>query len=327
MESGQVKIPSPPGLIASFAAGFDAIANNILVIALPVLLDLFLWLGPHLWLKQLIQPWIDSLTALSAQFSTASLDPAVLNQITDYVNRFNLFSILRTFPVGTSSLMSGQLTTQTPFGGPPGFEANSIAGFFGWGLLIVLIGWIIGSVYFQWISSVALKLPHRSILPSVLQAILLSAIWVVLLFVVGLPVLVFFSILQMISQLLAQGALLLLGLFSLWLVLPIFFSPHGIFTYQQNALHAILNSLRMIRYTLPTSGLFLLGVILIGQGLDFLWRTPPDGSWWMLVGITGHAFVSTALLAASFVYYRDINAWLKVVFEQLKTQTLSIKAQ
>jgi hypothetical protein len=46
----------------------------------------------------------------------------------------------------------------------------------------------------------------------------------------------------------------------------------------------------------------------------------------MLVGIIGHAFISTALLAASFVYYRDINAWLKIVFDQLQRQTTSIKA-
>jgi hypothetical protein len=59
--------------------------------------------------------------------------------------------------------------------------------------------------------------------------------------------------------------------------------------------------------------------------LNFLWNTPSLASWWMLVGITGHAFISTALLASSFVYYRDINVWLKVVFEQLQRQTTSVK--
>jgi hypothetical protein len=47
----------------------------------------------------------------------------------------------------------------------------------------------------------------------------------------------------------------------------------------------------------------------------------------MLVGITGHAFISTALLAASFIYYRDINDWLKVVLDMLKErQANSMKA-
>jgi hypothetical protein len=108
--------------------------------------------------------------------------------------------------------------------------------------------------------------------------------------------------------------------------MPIFFSAHGIFTLQLDALRAILTSLRMVRFTLPNTGLFLLTFIVINQGLNFLWNTPPDTSWWTLLGIAGHAFVSTALIAASFIYYRDINVWLKVVFEQLQRQTTSAKA-
>ena len=114
--------------------------------------------------------------------------------------------------------------------------------------------------------------------------------------------------------------MILLALLALWLILPVFFSPHGIFAGRQDAFSAIRNSLKMIRYTLPTSGLFLMGFILIGQGLDFLWRTPLEISWWTLVGITGHAFISTALLAASFVYYHDVNAWLTAILEQIKGQ-------
>ena len=117
------------------------------------------------------------------------------------------------------------------------------------------------------------------------------------------------------------GALLLI-----WLVMPVFFSAHGIFALQLDAFRSILNSLRMVRFTLPNTGLFLLAFVLINQGLNFLWNTPSQNSWWMLVGIAGHAFVSTALLAASFIYYRDINAWLTVVFEQLQQQTTSAKA-
>jgi hypothetical protein len=36
------------------------------------------------------------------------------------------------------------------------------------------------------------------------------------------------------------------------------------------------------------------------------------------VGIAGHAFITTALLAASFVYYHDMNAWLQTVFEKMQ---------
>jgi len=80
-----------------------------------------------------------------------------------------------------------------------------------------------------------------------------------------------------------------------------------------------------VRFTLPNTGLFLLAFVLINQGLNFLWSTPPSNSWLLLVGIAGHAFISTALLAASFIYYRDINAWLTVVLERLQQQANSAK--
>jgi hypothetical protein len=59
-------------------------------------------------------------------------------------------------------------------------------------------------------------------------------------------------------------------------------------------------------------------VLLIGIGLNFVWNIPSSESWMTLVGIAGHAFVTTSLLAASFIYYRDMQAWLQTVFEKLK---------
>jgi hypothetical protein len=74
----------------------------------------------------------------------------------------------------------------------------------------------------------------------------------------------------------------------------------------------------MARFTLPTSGLFVLSIFLLSTGLNYLWSVPTDDSWMLLVGIAGHAFITTALLAASFVYYRDVNVWLQTVFERLQ---------
>jgi len=327
MESEQGKIPRPPGLIASFTKGFDTIANNVTVIVFPVILDLFLWLGPHLRLKQLLEPLIAQFSSLAAPASSVALDPAQVQQVwTQFLDQFNLFSLLRTFPVGITSLMSGRMPIQTPFGAPVDLETGSFLSVMGWWLLLAICGWIIGGLYFHWVSAVALKPPKRSLLQSLMQTVLLSVIWLSILFIFGLPVFLIFSVLALISPLLAEAALLIFALLSLWLALPVFFSPHGIFTYQQNAWMAILNSLRMVRFTLPASGMFLFSTIIISQGLDFLWRTPPEDSWLTLIGIAGHAFISTAILATSFIYYRDVNAWLQAVADQTKTQTTTMRA-
>ena len=82
----------------------------------------------------------------------------------------------------------------------------------------------------------------------------------------------------------------------------------------------------MARFTLPTSSLFVLSVLLIAYGLNFLWNIPSSDSWMALVGIAGHAFITTSLLAASFIYYRDMQAWLQIVLDRLKENMPAQKA-
>jgi hypothetical protein len=313
-------------MFASLMAGFDSVASHIALILPPVLLDLFLWLGPHLRLKQFLQPVIAKLPSMAIAFPSTFPDlPTIQAAWSVIADQFNLFVILRTFPVGITSLLSFEIPVNNPLGSPASLDAGSFVGILGWILFLVFLGWIAGAYYYYWVSKVALKSDVRSLWKSLNQAVLLSLIWVGLLFLIGLPVLVVLTIVTAVSSVLGQVALFAGAIILIWLVMPVFFSAHGIFTMQLDALRAILNSLRMVRFTLPNTGLFLLLFVVINQGLNFLWNTPHADSWWMLVGIAGHAFVSTALLAASFIYYRDINVWLKVVFEQLQRQTTSAK--
>jgi hypothetical protein len=82
----------------------------------------------------------------------------------------------------------------------------------------------------------------------------------------------------------------------------------------------------MARFTLPTSSMFVLTVFLLSFGLNFLWSIPPKNSWMTAVGILGHSFVTTALLAASFIYYRDMNIWLQGVIEKMRTNSVTKQA-
>jgi hypothetical protein len=47
----------------------------------------------------------------------------------------------------------------------------------------------------------------------------------------------------------------------------------------------------------------------------------------LVVGIAGHAFITTALLSASFVYYHDMNAWLRLVLSQIQQQKKGVPTQ
>lgn len=318
-------LPPPPGVIGSLRAGFDAIASNLTVILVPLALDLLLWLGPRLRIERLFQPIFEEMTRYASYSGISAADLNALKEnsslLLDQLQQYNLLSALRTFPIGVFSLMSGSMPGRTPWGTPSIIHVNSIINMLGWFVLLTLAGWMFGGLFFRWVSLVVID-PSQPVetrfSQSILQTVLLSVLYLVLAMMIGTPILIVLSLVVAASPLLAQGIVLILGLLSMWLIVPVFFTPHGIFIRQQNAFTSIYTSLRMARFTLPTSSLFVLSVLVIAFGLNFVWNIPSPDSWMTLIGIIGHAFITTSLLAASFIYYRDMQVWLQTVFEKLK---------
>jgi hypothetical protein len=327
MEMDKIEtLPPPPGVVGSLRAGFDAVASNLTVALIPLALDLLLWLGPRLRVDRLFRPIFDEMSRYASFSGISSSDLKTLQDnsslLLEQLKQFNLLGTLRTFPIGVFSLMSGTMPGKTPLGTPASIQVNSVFTLLGWLILLTLIGWLCGGLFFRWVSLIVVSSSQAvdtRFGQSILQTMLLSLLYFMLLIMIGTPVLIVLALVIAASPLLAQGILLILGLLSMWLIVPLFFSPHGIFMRQQNAFSSIYTSLRMARFTLPTSSLFVLSVLLIAYGLNFLWNIPSPDSWMTLVGIAGHAFITTSLLAASFIYYRDMQVWLQTVFEKLKS--------
>jgi hypothetical protein len=160
-----------------------------------------------------------------------------------------------------------------------------------------------------------------SLFRTLAQTILLSITFTVLTLVIGLPLMLILSIVLQLNEFLANILVLVLSLASMWLIVPLFFWPHGVFVRKQNFITSIITSIQMARFTLPTSSMFILVVFLLTVGLNYLWVIPPQSSWMTLFGIFGHAFVTTGLLAASFIYYRDMNIWLQKVIDRVRAGT------
>ena len=317
-------LPPPPGVVGSIKAGFDAIASNISVILLPLILDVFLWLGPRLRVDRLFGPIFDEMPRYARYSGIPATDLKTLQEnstlLLEQLTQYNLFSVLRTFPIGIFSLMSGAMPGQSPLGLPFIIHVNSVFTLLGWVVILTLIGWAFGGLFFRWVSMVVMDSSRESHMgQAMFQTVLLSVVYLIVAMMLGVPLLVIFSLVAVASPLLAQGMLLVLGLLSMWLIVPVFFTPHGIFMRQQNAFASIVSSLKMARFTLPTSSLFVLSILLIAIGLNFLWNIPSSDTWMALVGIVGHAFITTSLLAASFIYYRDMQVWLQTVLEKLKS--------
>ncbi len=146
-----------------------------------------------------------------------------------------------------------------------------------------------------------------------LQLLYLTIICVIFIVIIIFPTLMLVSFLSLISPILGQIALFAGGLILIWVITPMLYTPQVIFMQHQSVLKALLSSIRMVRFALPSSGLFFIAVIIIAQGLDLLWQIPKENSWFSLIGIAGHALVNTSLTAAIFVYYRDGIKWIQSI--------------
>jgi hypothetical protein len=316
--------------MGSLRAGFDAVASHVVLILLPAVLDVLLWLGPRLSMDGLIKPTFpDPLASLPGLQQFMEFQ-ASASEAMKHFNLLSLLGRLQLFPIGVSSLLAQKPPVQTPFGSQQVVEISSSPAVVGSAFLLVVLGWVVGGLYFRWISGIVLGDAQREMeispLRAIIQTLILSTVWMIGLLMLIIPIALILLVLLILNPVLASAAAFVILLLSFWVIVPLFFTPHGIFMRRQNAFYSIFTSLRMARFTLPTSGLFVICVLLLSTGLDYLWNVPPDNSWMKLVGIGGHAFITTALLAASFVYYRDMNVWLQTVFERLQ-QKQSVPTQ
>jgi hypothetical protein len=319
-------LPPPPGVFNSLRAGFDVVTNRVVLILIPLCLDVFLWLGPRLSVNELLAPYSGTLLDQARRGVTASDLEAFMRTQELFMERlqnFNLLSFLSRMwfsPIGIPSLAAQTQPVSTPFGTQVVVNISSVWVMFGLAFILIPLGWIFGGVYFRQVAGSTWSVDEAGIgyMRAVAQSLLLSILWLIGLMIVLVPVSMMLTLLMIISPALANIAVIVFLFLMFWLVVPLFFTPHGIFMRRENAFYSIYSSLRMVRFTLPTSGLFVLSAFILANGLSILWSVPQSDSWLTLVGFAGHAFVSTVVLAASFVYYRDMNGWLNTVYERFR---------
>ena len=317
MNINKITLPEPPNIIKSIRNGFDAITKHLVLLLFPIGLDLVLWFGPHLQIKSLIEGLIVEMNNVS------ELMPADFEEVMEAgqeiwmvaAERFNLLIGLRSLPVGIFSLFTGILPVENPLGTPLFWDVTSLGTAVLTVVLVFLVGLLLGGLYFSAVRQAALfdELKWHSIFqdwPRVsLQSGILSLIWITFFMAILVVGSCAATGVTIFSVSLGQMVIILFGVISFWLIFPLIFSPHGIYSKGQKAWKSLMSSIRLTNMTFMKTSLFILLVLLLNQGLNMLWQVPPENSWLMLISVIGHAFVTTGMLSASFVYYQDMNRW------------------
>jgi hypothetical protein len=78
----------------------------------------------------------------------------------------------------------------------------------------------------------------------------------------------------------------------------------------------MMTSISVVRISMGRTAMFILLSYVMIEGMNFIWRIPSVDNWFLVVGIFGHAFVVTAVIAASFYYYIDATKFTQSVMNQ-----------
>lgn len=303
------------GVLAAISIGFERIAARPILILPPILLDLLLWLGVRMRISSIVE---DALKFFSWQ---TALDPTLEEQlalfeemVTEAGNAFNLFSALSSIPIGIPSHMAGRMPLEGPFPVMALFELSEPAQALLIWLALTGMGIVLGTLYHVWIArQVAPNLAWNGFPVAALRMLAFSIVVFLVIMLVFLVVMIVSSIATLILPLLGAIALFLGFTFVFWTGVYLVFTPLGIVRYSLGVFRSMTESLKVVRWNFLSTVGFLLIVIGISWLGNLIWSLPDDNSWFSLLAIIGHGFVTAVLLTASYAFYQGRRDWTVTV--------------
>ena len=226
-------------------------------------------------------------------------------------HRINLVSVISSMPVGLPSLISRKQSIQTPFGSGAEIELISPLLIVLTILLMLVLGQALGAQYHIWIAG---QIAPGEKISSRRQAISRMIFFALLVMVLSLVIGFGFSLFALLFAILLPILGFIVGFlgfsFVFWAFIYLIFTPHGIIRYRLGVIRAMTESATLVRLNL----LPVVGFLSLAYGISWLtnrvWFLPDEKTWFLLLAIAGHAFISTTLLAASYAFYQERRDWL-----------------
>lgn len=305
-----------PSVVKTIGEAMDLVSKNVTLLIMPLLLDLFLLFGPRLRVYELLKGVVDALLGqvnlnlpqnLLEQYAQI---PALADEM---LQSSNLFGALKTIPIGVPSLLAAGTTPESPLGAASTMEIGSYVSVALIWLGLTLVGIVLGTIFFRMVAAKSQLGPEpRKVCPFPRQLLNIGIFYlamIVLLCLLMIPgscgLMMFMTNSPQLYQLIA----VIYSIAVIWLVVPFFFTPHAIFVKGEDFLPAVKSSLHIIRWGASSATFFIIISCLLSAGLDLIWGIPELSSWLVIFSIFGHAFISTALLAAAFLLFQKYEKW------------------
>lgn len=341
------------GIIDTLGAGFGIVARRPWLLVVPIAIDLFLWMGPHLSVEPVVNRILDQYEALVAEAGVGDEESRSQllqgwqtgRELIARAGTVNLLSLITSpIPQGLSTPTERILGSPVPFmvvaaplpsllayaaGGelgqwidPPASTVESPALLFAFWPLLAALSLGAASAYR---TSVAQSLVPPGSPASLARdfgrgwlslAGLFGLSLLFLLFLV-LPLVVVGAILFLIQPVLGTLVLLLVSVIPFWMRLYFYFCDGALFLSRVGLWTALQRSYLLVRRHLWAS-LALVGLIhFILYGTSILWRAFQSHPMGVLAGILGNAYVATGLVVSSYIFYQERMAALEAAPKQV----------
>jgi hypothetical protein len=313
---GAVASVKLPGIIDTLGTGYQIVNRHPYLLALPVVLDLFYWLGPRLSVQPVAQQALQAIEtaaaspalALSQAQSAQSID-LLKSSVGAMGQSLNLFSLLSSVLSIPSLLASQDLKLPSWMGAGRVVDVSTSSSLVEFAVLLFVLGVVAGAVYLGLVAQVVregnvapLSLAQR--IPTYawrFMQLVLVLLLIALLLIVPLAIVV--TILSVIVGASAAGFIILGISFIAYVYL--FFILSALFVSEARPLVAIRASITLVRrFTSPALGLILV-IYIISMGIPFVWSALGSSEAATLVSIAGNAYIGTGLSVATMIFYRD----------------------
>ncbi|MBV9175263.1 MAG: hypothetical protein JOZ81_34845 [Chloroflexi bacterium] len=308
---------APTGVIETLSAGYAALNRQLWVLLLPVLLNLFLWLGPHVSFSPLVGPLATRASEWTRQVGVGPRrglgDPQLqssIDQTRQWLiaasDEINGFEALVWTPLGVPTLV-GLPSTNEDLAFVSGW-ADGVA-LFG---ACVALGLLVGGVFYGGLADASVGQrggplsAGRRVPRAVVDVVGLVALLFGVALLLGLPVLLLIAFTALASPPVAVLGTLLLGAGLLYASVHLFFSIPAIFVSNAGPLRAIQRSIAVVRRHLWPSLALMVLTWLILAGMGRVWdllAVNLQSPYGVVLGILGNAYIASGLVAAGMVFY------------------------
>jgi hypothetical protein len=294
-------------VIDTLSEGFGTANRRLWIVAIPILVDLFLWLGP----KATIGPALS--TAVQANFPQQYDGYEALVQQT--IASFNLFSLavvyLPSLVVRLDATPLASFTTDMAVNSPLSFMLLA-AGVF-------LAGLWVSCLYLGLIAQVVrdgrtnLGLMARAVWRYWSRLIAFLAVVVVALAVAAIPFGLAYLIVSSANATAGEFLAFLVQIAFIWAIVYMFFAIEALLLSEVGPLQAIRLSIVVIASNF-WAAITLIGLsFLITLGLPLAWQFIAPYPAGLVLAILGNAYIGTGVAAAGFLFYQERLERLKTL--------------